>query len=91
MCSTGATSIILPAYITPTLSARYPTTLRSWEMKDHGEIEFALKRANKIQDLRLHRNIERRHGLIGDDQSRLGRQGAGDADRWRWPPLNSCG
>ena len=33
MFSTGAISIILPAYMTPTLSARYPTTLRSWEIK----------------------------------------------------------
>ena len=48
--------------------------------EQHGEIEFALKLAKKIEHLRLHRNVERRNRLIGDEQLGARRQGAGDAD-----------
>ena len=37
-----------------------------------------------------HRDIERRHRLVGDQYIRLQRQ-ARQPDRCRWPPENSCG
>ena len=33
--------------------------------------EAVLEVPEQIEDLRLHRNVERRHGLVTDDQSRL--------------------
>ena len=39
-----------------------------------------LQIAKKIDDLRLHRNIQRAHRLVADDELRLHRQRAGDAD-----------
>ena len=48
MSSTGAISIILPAYMTPTISARYPTTLRSWDIKTRLSFSSRCKRFNRF-------------------------------------------
>ena len=48
--------------------------------EDEGKAEIALQGLEKIEDLRLDRDVEGRDRLIGDDQPRLHRQGAGDAD-----------
>ena len=41
---------------------------------------LALQVAQQVHDLALHRDIERRHRFIADDQRRIERQRAGDAD-----------
>ena len=45
-----------------------------------GEAELLLQIAQEVDDLRLHRDVERRHRLVADDEARIERQGAGDAD-----------
>ena len=45
-----------------------------------GEAELALQVAQQVDDLRLHRDVERRDRLVADDQARVERQRAGDAD-----------
>ena len=45
-----------------------------------GQIEPLLQIGEQIDDLRLDRDIERRHRLVGDDQPWFERDGAGDAD-----------
>ena len=59
------------------------------DVLDHGEIvrdeeirqaELALQIDQQVDDLRLHRNIERRHRLVADDQLRPRRQRARDAE-----------
>ena len=56
-----------------------------------GEPELALEVLEQVQDLRLHGDVERRDGLVADDQLRIDREGARDAIRCRCPPENSCG
>ena len=45
-----------------------------------GQAELVLKVLEQVDDLRLHRDVERGHRLVGDDQLRLQRKGAGDTD-----------
>jgi hypothetical protein len=45
-----------------------------------GQLEFALQSRQQIKDLRLDRHIERADRLVGDDEFRVERQRAGDAD-----------
>ena len=45
-----------------------------------GEIELLLERLEQVDDLRLDRDVERRHRLVGDDEVRVDRERAGDAD-----------
>ena len=45
-----------------------------------GEAEAALKLAHQVQDLRLHRDIQRAGGFVADQEVRLGGQRAGDRD-----------
>ena len=48
--------------------------------EDVGEVELALEVLEQVEDLRLHRDVERRHRLVADDQLRLQRERARDAD-----------
>ena len=50
-----------------------------------GEAELLLQIHQQVDDLRLHRNVERRHRLVADDQLRVERQRAGDADALALP------
>jgi hypothetical protein len=50
-----------------------------------------LQLAQQVQDLRLHRHIERRGRLVADDQLRAHRERARDREPLRCPPENSCG
>src|SRR5262245_57870512 len=43
----------------------------------HREPEFALQVLQQIDDLRLHRHVQRRHGFVADDQIGLGGKRAG--------------
>ena len=42
--------------------------------------ELALELCEQVDDLRLDRDVERRDGLVGDDELGLQRDGARDAD-----------
>ena len=48
--------------------------------KEIGQIEFASQVRQKVQYLRLNRNVERRHRFVEDDNARLRRQRAGNPD-----------
>ncbi|MPL80475.1 hypothetical protein SDC9_26375 [bioreactor metagenome] len=45
-----------------------------------GDAELALQCGKQVEHPRLHRDIQRRDALVGDDELRLQRKGAGDAD-----------
>jgi hypothetical protein len=47
---------------------------------DVRQITFTLQPFHEVQDLRLNRNIQCRHWLVGDDQPRLDGQGAREAN-----------
>ena len=81
----GASSTILPRYITAT---------RSRDVLHHGEVvgdeqvgeaELALQVLQQVEDLRLDRHVERRDRLVADDELRLERERAGDADALALP------
>jgi hypothetical protein len=55
-------------YITPTRSAISSITPKLWRMKQHGQAITIAPIQDKLEDLRLDRQIECRYGLIGDDQ-----------------------
>ena len=48
--------------------------------EDVREVEIALEVLEQVQDLRLHRDVERRDRLVADDQLRVDGESAGDAD-----------
>ncbi len=48
--------------------------------EDVGQVEVVLEVLQQVEDLRLNRDVERRHRLVADDQLRLQRDRAGDAD-----------
>ena len=53
--------------------------------------EVLLQVLQQVEDLRLHEDVERRHGLVADDQLRVHGEGRATPIRCRWPPENSCG
>ena len=69
-----------PTYITATRLLMCRTTLRSWATKRYVRPKLRLQIQQEVQDLGLHRDVEGRDRLVGDDQARLQGQGAGDAD-----------
>ncbi len=48
--------------------------------EQHRQAEPRFEVFKQVQNLRLHRHIERRDGFVGDQDFRLERQRAGDAD-----------
>ena len=44
------------------------------------EAEAPLQVAEQVEDLRADRDVERRHGLVGDEEPRLDGEGPGDPD-----------
>ena len=57
--------------------------------RDRGEErqpEFVAEILEQVEHLRLHRDVERRYRLVGDDQPRAGDDRAGDADPLALPP-----
>ena len=54
-------------------------------MKRYATPEIALQVGHEIQHLRLHRDIERGHGLVGDHQRRLQHQRARNRDALALP------
>ena len=47
--------------------------------EDHGEAELLLQILEQVQQLRLHRYVQRAHGLIGDEYLGSDRKGACDS------------
>ena len=72
--SVGASSTILPRYMTATRSQRYSTVARSCVMKRHEKPSSLLQVAQQVEDRRLHGDVERRHRLVGDEQRRRHRE-----------------
>ena len=78
--SVSASSTIRPTYITATrllMCAHHAQVVRDEQV---GQPEVGLQIEQQVQDLRLHRDVERRDRLVGDDQARMQRQRARDAD-----------
>ena len=48
--------------------------------EEHGEAERVLQLEEQVEDLRLDRHVEGRHRLVGDDEPRVERERARDAD-----------
>ena len=59
-----------------------PQVVRNEEI---GNAELVLQVLQQVDDLRLDRDVERRHRFVGDDQARLDRQRARDADALALP------
>ena len=78
--STGASSTILPRYITPTRSLRYWTTDRLWATNRYVKPEVPPQVQQQVEDLGLDGHVERGHRLVADDELGLQHQGARDAD-----------
>ena len=57
--------------------------------EDVREPELLLQVLEQVQNLRLHRDVERRYRLVAEDELGVDGERAGDADRWRCPPENS--
>ena len=70
----GAVSTMRPAYITITRSHRPATTPRSWVIRTIAMPSSRLQPAEQLQDLRLHRDVERGRRLVGDQQVGLAQQ-----------------
>jgi len=47
--------------------------------------------AQQVENLGLHRDVERRGRLVEKEQARLENEGAGDRHALRWPPDSWCG
>ena len=48
--------------------------------EDVRQVEVALQVLQEVEDLRLHRHVERRNRLVADDELRVDRESARDAD-----------
>ena len=48
--------------------------------EQHRQLQPVLQIEQQVDDLRLHRDVERRYRLVGDHQRRIERQRARDAD-----------
>ncbi len=67
-----------PAYMTMTRSARRAMTPRSWVMSAIAMPKSRRSCDQQLQDLRLHRHVERGGRLVGDQQFRAAEQRHGD-------------
>ena len=56
-----------------------------------GNLAFFLEILEKIEDLRLDRDVQRADGFVADDKIGLKRQRRAMPIRWRCPPENSWG
>ena len=77
--------------MTATRSHMWRTTLEVVGDEDDRQAELALQVAQQVEDLRLDRDVERGHRLVGDDSFGLSAIARATPMRWRWPPENSCG
>ena len=61
------------------------TMPRSWEMNNSPASRSRGQAHQQVRHLRLGRGVERRHRLVGDDDARVGGEGAGDGDALALP------
>ena len=64
-------STMWPSRMTTTRSARSATTPMSWVISRIAESSRSLSVAQQVEDLGLHGDVERRGGLVGDEQHRI--------------------
>ena len=76
----GPHSTIRPFCITATVSQICAATRRSWVMNRIARFSRRLDLLEQLHHLRLDRDIERGHRLVGDQQFRIHRQRAREAD-----------
>ena len=69
--STSVFSTARPAYITCTRSATRAITPRSWVIMHDGHAHLLSQPVDHLEDLRLHRDVERRRRLVGDQHLRV--------------------
>jgi hypothetical protein len=69
----GACSTILPAYITAMSSVCPATTPEVVRDEDQRHVPVPPLLADEVEDLRLHRHVERRGRLVGEHQRRAAR------------------
>ncbi len=69
--STAPSSTIWPAYITATRSATSATSPRSWVTISAARPSSRVARADHVEHLRLHGDVERGGRLVGDEQRRV--------------------
>ena len=63
-----------PRYMTAMRSEMCRTTARSWAMKRYVRSNSRLQLLEQVHDLRLDRDVERRDGLVADDEVRVERE-----------------
>ena len=80
MRSVGPVSTMRPRYITATRVGEVAHHAEVVRDEQVGEPELVLQVGEQIQDLRLDRHVERRGGLVADQQRGLDGERAGDAD-----------
>ena len=73
----GATSTILPKYITATRSEIWATTDRSWAHHQVGEAEAFLQVHEQVQHLGLYGHVQGAHRLVGHHQAGAAGPGPG--------------
>ena len=78
--SASATSTNCPPYMTATRSQTWRTVERSCEMKRYERPSRRCRSMQEVEDLRAHRDVERRDRLVADDQRRVGRERPRDRD-----------
>ena len=66
--------------MTATRSEMFFTTARSWEMNSIERPYDPFHVTQQVEDLGLHRDVQRGDRLVADQQLRFAHQGAGDAD-----------
>ena len=76
----GAFSTICPAYITAISSVRPGHHAEVVGDEHHRHVAVALLVGEQVEDLRLHGDVERGGGLVGEEQLGAARQGDGDGD-----------
>ena len=70
-CARVPVSTILPRYMTATRSEMWRTTDRSWAMNRYDEPELVLQLLEQVDHAGLDRDVERRHGLVEDEDLRV--------------------
>ena len=76
----SAISTILPRYMTAIRSLTWRTTDRSCVMNTYVRLQLVLQLGEQVDDLRLDRDVQRRHRLVAHHELRPQRQRPRDAD-----------
>ena len=77
--------------MTATRSQRYSTVAEVVRDEEAREAELLLQVAQQVEDRRLDGDVERGHGLVGDEHLGSTDSARASPTRWRWPPESSCG